>query len=114
MRLQVKQNILGLAATRGHANDNPVGITQEAGATSADAYMKMGGLKDNAASRMLFEERGRVLLWQIAPKTRELAKTRVRHGAAPDAILEEMPKRCLKTFQGGQARLHYLQRSKPV
>lgn len=100
MRLQAKQNILGLAAARGHANDNPVDITQEAGATSAGAYIKMGGFKDNAVSRMLFDERGRVLLWQIAPKTREFAKTRVRQGAAPDASLEEMPKRCLKTFQG--------------
>lgn len=55
------------------------------------SYMEMGGLSDNAGNRTLLDERGRVLLSQIAPKARELVETSVRLMADIDDSLEEIP-----------------------
>ena len=55
------------------------------------SFMEMGGVSDNAGNPTLFEERGRVLLSQIAPKARYLVETCVRRMSDNDASLEEIP-----------------------
>ena len=55
------------------------------------SFMEMGGLSGDANNPTLFEERGRVLLSQIASKARELVETRVRLMANKDNSLEEIP-----------------------
>ena len=56
------------------------------------SFMEMGGISDDAGNPTLFEERGRVLLSQIAPKARNLVETCVRRMVENDDILEKVPK----------------------
>lgn len=55
------------------------------------SFMEMGGISDDAGNPTLFEERGRVLLSQIAPKARNLVETCVRRMAENDDTLEKVP-----------------------